>query len=954
MPTPESSVLMIGPSGAIESVPESEVPGAKSSGYFLATPEQIAQRDAVKRRGEFHPAEMLGAFGAEAARVATFGASDIGLTRAGVDPATLRKLRDENPVSNFAGTVAGVALPALATAGLGAAPAAGSAAATAARLAPTALVGAAGRAAGAATGRALTGAAVPRLVAKAAEFGVGSMVEGAFFGAGHVVSEAALGDAQLTAESVISDIGLSAALGLGLGAAGGVVAEGVPRLAGMANDFVARKSSSLRDAFVEKYPALASQLTGKSENEVRFLLENRNIIWRSGEAKKFAQKEFATVLQGLEDEVTVISKQLNKAAPTERAALAARGLSDEAVDGEVSRLVEGARAAAAKMEAEPLLHSEAYRRALAKLTDEFEQVIRPSTEKVRERLLTLGERITADPAVVEYALPNPATRRALVALGDLAESLPGLPQTEFKAAQTELGRIASALPKKYTKELRAISEGLSAVQVTPAAKLQATIDFKKRLDDVLPYGADKLGMGVDVKNAVGVIQGVVGDVRSSLHQSPVWGEVANRMAAVDLLNHELINARKALRKGGSAVFEKTVGSGAYATYKVSPTKVETWLNQVGSLRDDARAEHLAEYMDRAKALVNEYHQSVSHVPTTARGTSELSSLIDKTGRVVQDVRQQAEATKLLKEMREPGMEASVLAGVAKPALGSLLGPAGTAVGALHAIYGFTKNVPAVVNTLSALERSSVRTQRAITVAASTIARGSEKAFYVGRGEAAAGMAKVFGLSPEKMEQRFASVSGQLERLRNPALLQRVLDAQAAGLDGAPQTAQNLQTTTSMAISFLNSKLPRPEFSGMLGTPRQLSTAEMAKFMRYYSAVEDPHSVLKQIASGTLTPEAVEAVRTVYPSFYAATVLELHSQISRNPSRVPYQTKMMLSMYFGEDVDRTTRSSGIQMNQMVYAPKPKVGRPPTAGGGKLTVSERTLPATSAVVTRGADK
>lgn len=139
------------------------------------------------------------AFGAGIARGATFGGSDVALTKTGlVAPETLKGLQNTNPAASFAGEMTGTIAPALVgdEASLANLPG---------------LVTRGGRAVEAAIGK---GA-----IAK----GAGFAAEGAAYGLGQSISENALGDHDLVSEKTLANIGLSAGLTGGFGALVGKV-----------------------------------------------------------------------------------------------------------------------------------------------------------------------------------------------------------------------------------------------------------------------------------------------------------------------------------------------------------------------------------------------------------------------------------------------------------------------------------------------------------------------------------------------------------------------------------------------------------------------------------------------------------------------------------------------------------------------------------------------------------
>lgn len=101
------------------------------------------------------------------------------------------------------------------------------------------------------------------------------------------------------------------------------------------------------------------------------------------------------------------------------------------------------------------------------------------------------------------------------------------------------------------------------------------------------------------------------------------------------------------------------------------------------------------------------------------------------------------------------------------------------------------------------------------------------------------------------------------------------------------------------IEFLASKLPAEQAS-LLGAPKKPSAAEVSKFARYVRAVEDPHSVMEDLAALRLTKEAAEALRTVYPNDHAALTENI---LSRLPAKkLSYRAKQQLSIFFGAPLE----------------------------------------------------
>jgi hypothetical protein len=225
-------------SGDTVQIPLAQSQQAALSGYLPASPKQIEEFEKVKKFST--TTERAKTFGEGAAQALTLGGSTWAEKALGVSPEDIRAREELNPGEHLAGTLTGVALPLVLTAGGAGAVEGGAAAAEAATEGGAGLLGAARAAssvsapsliakAGEGAAHALEGVlpeattALGRIGTKAALGAASAGTEGALYGAGHVVHEAALGDPNLTWQSAAEEVGLSGLLGGGIGAAGGAL-----------------------------------------------------------------------------------------------------------------------------------------------------------------------------------------------------------------------------------------------------------------------------------------------------------------------------------------------------------------------------------------------------------------------------------------------------------------------------------------------------------------------------------------------------------------------------------------------------------------------------------------------------------------------------------------------------------------------------------------------------------
>jgi hypothetical protein len=138
------------------------------------------------------------------------------------------------------------------------------------------------------------------------------------------------------------------------------------------------------------------------------------------------------------------------------------------------------------------------------------------------------------------------------------------------------------------------------------------------------------------------------------------------------------------------------------------------------------------------------------------------------------------------------------------------------------------------------------------------------------------------------------------------------------IDGvAPKTAQDVRDAMSRALFFLASKAPKesPSAPGMppLPPPKQ----DVLKFQRYIRAIDDPMSIMDDAEEGSLSPEAVEAVKTIYPQMYQAMQTEIASRIGNAP-KISYSRRLQLSVLLGQDMTGTLKPAVALGAQSAYA------------------------------------
>lgn len=259
--------------------------------------------------------------------------------------------------------------------------------------------------------------------------------------------------------------------------------------------------------------------------------------------------------------------------------------------------------------------------------------------------------------------------------------------------------------------------------------------------------------------------------------------------------------------------------------------------------------------------------------------------------------------------------------------------------------------------LAKLERAAQNTTQTIQRAAKSIFSGGVTAGRAGAGFIGS------KLAPTRADHsKTKDIIAQVEELQNsPEKFIDHLDHITKDVYAfAPNTAQGIQQTMTTAVQFLQSKAPVSIDPKPLAKKLEPSRFELAKFEKYYASVENPLSILTQIKGCTVSPEAMESVKTVYPKLYdemtQSVLEEMNDHVAKNGAEsIPYKTKLGLSMFLGQDLDHTLDQQSIASNQTSLANQAQKqanqGAPNAHHkAGKLTADQSMLTASQAASQR----
>lgn len=197
---------------------------------------------------------------------------------------------------------------------------------------------------------------------------------------------------------------------------------------------------------------------------------------------------------------------------------------------------------------------------------------------------------------------------------------------------------------------------------------------------------------------------------------------------------------------------------------------------------------------------------------------------------------------------------------------------------------------------------------------------------------------------------------RMSAARPGALTERIAENLAPYAGSAPKAVAAASATAVRGVTFLASKLPPSGIDPTSLTPqlekpdRMTSDIAITKWMKYKRAVDNPLSVLADAKSGKLTPEAVEAVKFVYPKIYEQlcdTVVRATVDAKRPLS---YQESIRVGILLDRPTDWSMTPSAQKVIQGTYALPQQPPNQVSSGGKKINLASTYETTTTRVMSR----
>lgn len=176
------------------------------------------------------------------------------------------------------------------------------------------------------------------------------------------------------------------------------------------------------------------------------------------------------------------------------------------------------------------------------------------------------------------------------------------------------------------------------------------------------------------------------------------------------------------------------------------------------------------------------------------------------------------------------------------------------------------------------------------------------------------MKGIFGDGPEAEPEEALreTLKGHLDEIeQNP---EKLLDVAGNLGHYMPEHATQLAAMMSTATDYLKSIKPQPISMGPLEEPAPPNKVAQAAYDRQIDIAEQPLLVAQHVKDGTLLPQDVQTLQTIYPGLYRSMVDQAGEQIIEAKSKgkeIPYKRKLKLSMLMSQPLDATQDPMNMQ-------------------------------------------
>lgn len=493
-------------------------------------------------------------------------------------------------------------------------------------------------------------------------------------------------------------------------------------------------------------------------------------------------------------------------------------------------------------------------------------------------------------------IPSDVLARAMPEMGDksVAKIHSQLEEINEKLTSTVEKAADNAKLKQHVPDM---ADHLTTFQEAITNPHASNVDRFKAIEQ-LKQGFQALAESAD-KNLAKTASGVVTDLRNSLEDTKVWGEAANVQKSVN----KVIEGSKSAQEDFSKLFGSKVGG----QNVLDSNKIQKYIDQALKGKTGTKSDVVRQYLESTQKAADQ----VKNIHSAAGLEAPAEATLNPTPVLNNSMNVTNHGTNLGNWLFEKGLGHAAGNAAAEgvgTALGSVVGHpyVGAVVG--QKVLGPTFRAiakPLLEGATNSAAMKSAIDYTAAVVRGDAMMNSAVKNIFKAGAQVLPTSLLPSSTSREKLQKNLDAIE------KNPAIMSKVGENVAPYL---PDHTTAMASTAATALNYLSQLKPQTVQNNMLDTPPPADPVQQQKYDRALDLAQSPLLLLQHAKTGTIQPDDVQTVKTIYPGLYKALVSKVGQELveaSSSGTAIPYAQRLGISTLIGMPVDSTMTPGSIQ-------------------------------------------
>jgi len=409
-----------------------------------------------------------------------------------------------------------------------------------------------------------------------------------------------------------------------------------------------------------------------------------------------------------------------------------------------------------------------------------------------------------------------------------------------------------------------------------------------------------------------------GVLKPHLEDVSLYGKAAEAQQAVNgVAKHQFGTAHEFEKRFGASTGNKDPIDEWMDLSRADPGKMQSTLRSLGDPESDIAAQVMRDHADHTISTLEAYKQHYTLEPAVVQQIGDAVEKAKALKATLVSAEEHVGAIKTLQSLESGAKPFGSNLDVAGALVG---GPVGMVVGgAAKAGLGALQDPANLIRKIAFIQKLSSGVDLGFDGAIRGLLRsGTETTARV----IPPATVRALGATPDERAKNYERERKQIEAtLADPGRV----NLHAMHLeDAAPNVARAIVQRALSNAQYLASKMPpAPQRATLQPTLQRASPPddEISKWGRYFSAVNDPKSVIEDARHGQLSREQVEALRDTSPKLYEQMQRQVMAHVddlSRKGHPLSYEQRVALSSLMGIPADQSMTAGFQTSAQAAFA------------------------------------